>query len=65
MSEPLAKVTGATYAIRHELKAMGGRWDPDLKCWWVPEDRAAEARRLIRHVPNDYRSPFKPDWEDR
>ena len=61
----LVPIEGRTYEIRQELKALGGRWDAEAKVWMVPEENAGEARRLLRHVPNDggYRSPFK--WQER
>lgn len=44
---PLTKITGNTYPVRRELRAMGGEWDADHKCWYVPTDRADEARSLV------------------
>lgn len=40
-------ISGNTYAVRAELKALGGRWNAPLKCWDVPEERANEARALV------------------
>ena len=39
-------IIGNTYPIRHQLKALGGRWSPDQKAWMVPADSAEEAKAL-------------------
>ena len=41
----VVKLTGKTYPIRRELRALGGRYDRGA--WWVPKERAAEARSLL------------------
>jgi hypothetical protein len=40
-------ITGNTYPVRDQLKAMGGRWDAARRGWFVPDDRAEEARALL------------------
>lgn len=40
-------VTGNTYLVRHDLRALGGRWDATSRTWQVPFDRAGEARELV------------------
>jgi hypothetical protein len=40
-------ITGNTYSIRDQLRALGGRWDAARKVWMVPADRADEARALV------------------
>lgn len=44
----VVRITGKTYDVRDKLRMMGGFWSPEQKCWLVPEERAAEARRLVR-----------------
>jgi hypothetical protein len=34
-------VTGKTFAVKDELRAAGGRWDPDRKAWWFSNHEAA------------------------
>lgn len=41
------QVSGNTYPVRDELKALGGRWDSQLKCWDVPAEKAADARAAV------------------
>ena len=36
-----------TYAVRDQLRALGGRWYPPKKAWLLPSEHAAEARRLV------------------
>lgn len=45
MSETVL-ITGHTYPVRDQLKALGGRWDAAAKGWRVPAERASEARAL-------------------
>lgn len=40
-------IQGETYRVKEDLKALGGRYDGDLKGWWIPKEHAAEARNLV------------------
>jgi hypothetical protein len=44
-------ITGNTYPVRDQLKALGGKWDPAKKAWLVPAAKADEARRLVAAAP--------------
>jgi hypothetical protein len=50
-------ITGQTYAIRERLKELGGYWDAEARCWYVPEEHAGEAQRAMRNRPAEWRSP--------
>lgn len=39
---------GNTYAIKDQIKAVGGRWDADNKVWMVPEHRADYVDSLMK-----------------
>jgi hypothetical protein len=43
----MAIISGNTYPVKNELKALGGKWDAARKCWIVPDDKAVEARKLV------------------
>ena len=43
----MTAITGRTYPVRRELRAMGGTWDAAKQAWYVPADRAEEARTLV------------------
>jgi hypothetical protein len=43
----MTAITGNTFPVRDQLKALGGRWDAARKCWMVPDDKAEEASRLL------------------
>lgn len=43
----MTPIHGFTFPLRHQLKAMGGRWDAARRCWLVPDARADEARALV------------------
>lgn len=40
-------ITGNTYPVKDALKAMGARWDADVRGWRVPADKASAARALV------------------
>jgi len=44
-------ITGKTYPVKDQLKALGGRWDNAAKAWMVPDSKAAEARQLVAGAP--------------
>lgn len=47
-------ISGNTYPVKDQIKALGGRWDADRKVWTVPADRAAEAQALVAGAPKGY-----------
>jgi hypothetical protein len=40
-------ISGNTYPVKDQIKALGGRWDGVLKVWRVPADKADAARQLV------------------
>lgn len=46
----VVRIIGKTFDVRDKLRLMGGFWSAEEKCWLVPEDRAADARKLVRSV---------------
>lgn len=44
-------ISGNTYPVKDQLKALGGRWDHARKAWMVPEDKAEQARSLLKPYP--------------
>jgi len=51
---PRTAISGNTYPVRAQLKALGGRWDPDQKAWMVPDDKVEQARQLVAGAPKGY-----------
>jgi hypothetical protein len=43
----MVAITGNTFPVKDQIKALGGRWNPDEKAWMVPETKADEARSLV------------------
>ena len=37
MANTMKKLFGNTYEHKDEIKKLGGKWKPTLKCWEVPE----------------------------
>lgn len=44
-------ITGNTYPVKEQLKALGGRWNANAKGWDVPEMNADAARKLVSGAP--------------
>lgn len=44
-------ISGNTYPVKDQLRALGGRWDADRKAWMVPEAAAAKAQALVAGTP--------------
>jgi hypothetical protein len=53
----MVAITGNTFAVREQLKALGGRWDAGRKCWLVPDDKADQARALVSPKKGGGRRP--------
>lgn len=50
-------ITGNTYPVKDQIKALGGRWNGDAKGWMVPADKANAARALVSGAP---KQAFRP-----
>jgi hypothetical protein len=47
---PAVLITGKTYPVRREIKALGGKWSPDNEGWVLPESQHEAAKALVeRH----------------
>lgn len=44
-------ITGNTYPVKDQIKALGGRWNADRKAWMVPANQAAQAQALVSRAP--------------
>lgn len=49
-------ITGNTYPVKEQIKALGGRWNAETKTWMVPADKADAARRLVSSAPKTSRN---------
>ena len=48
-------ITGNTYPVREQIKALGGRWNKACQGWDVPEANAEAARALVANAgPSTY-----------
>jgi len=43
----MVAISGNTYPVRGQLKALGGRWNADQRAWMVPDNQAEKARSLL------------------
>lgn len=44
-------ITGNTYPVKEQIKALGGTWNKFQKGWMVPDENADEARQLVAGAP--------------
>lgn len=49
-------ITGNTYPVKDQIKALGGKWDADSKGWRVPADKAEQAQALVAGAPQSSKS---------
>ncbi len=43
----MTTITGNTYPVKDQLKALGGKWNADAKGWNVPDDKAEQAKAIV------------------
>ena len=43
----MALITGNTFKVKDQLKALGGKWNPGLKGWIIPDSAAEKAREIV------------------
>ena len=44
-------ISGNTYPVKEQLKALGAKWDPDQKCWTITDKKLAEAQTIVAAAP--------------
>jgi len=42
-------ITGDTYRVRHEIKALGGQWNARRKGWLLPQDQWEAAEQQLTY----------------
>lgn len=52
-------VTGNTYPVKDQIKALGGKWDADKKAWMVPDGKFDQAMALVSGAPKSSK-PYSP-----
>ena len=55
--ETRVAITGDTYPLRAQLKAMGAVWDSAGRVWKIAPERAAQAQALVEHRPTGGTAP--------
>lgn len=48
-------ITGNTYPVKEKLKAIGAKWNADIKAWMVAPEKQDEAKKIVESV-----GPIKP-----
>jgi hypothetical protein len=43
----LVAITGNTYPVKEQLKALGARWNGDRKAWMVTPDKVEAAKAIV------------------
>ena len=49
-------ITGNTYPVKDQIKALGARWNADKKAWMVPLGKADQARKIVAGASSTGRS---------
>ena len=44
-------ITGNTYPVKEQIKALGGKWSKAGQGWIVPAEVAEECRALVNNAP--------------
>jgi len=52
-------VTGNTYPVRDQLRALGGSWDAAAKTWMIDEARLALALAVVAKGSSEPAKPFR------
>ena len=47
----MTKITGNTYPVKDQIKALGGKWNAAEKCWMVADEKAPQALALVSSAP--------------
>lgn len=50
-------ITGNTYPVKEQLKALGARWNGDLKAWMISGEKAEEAQKIVAGAASQPRNP--------
>lgn len=58
-------ITGNTYPVKEQLKALGARWNADAKAWMVAADKADEARRIVSGAASAPRTSSNTGYHPR
>lgn len=57
----MVPVSGNTYPVKEQLKALGGKWDANVHSWMVPADKEAEARTIVAGAPKTQGRNWSPN----
>lgn len=59
-------ITGNTYPVKEQIKALGGTWSKLAQGWLVPEENAEKARELVANAgPSTYTPRPREDYKTR
>lgn len=59
-------ITGNTYPVKDQLKALGARWNADARAWMVSPAKADEARAIVAGAPQQQKKSYGPScWTCR
>jgi hypothetical protein len=55
----MEKITGDTFPVKDQIKALGGKWNSRERCWEVPDDKADQVWALVGGKPQPKAAPKK------
>jgi hypothetical protein len=47
----LVKIEGNTYPVKESLKALGAKWNPDIKSWMIDPAKMEQANQIVKNAP--------------
>lgn len=47
----MTSISGNTFPVKDQIRALGGKWNADKKVWEVPDAKADAARSLVAGAP--------------
>lgn len=49
-TENMIEITGKTFAVREQIRILGGKWNADKKTWMMPVGPKAEKAQALANL---------------
>jgi hypothetical protein len=47
VNSKLVAISGNTYPVKEQLKALGAKWNAENKCWMIDPTNAPQAKKIV------------------
>ena len=58
-------ITGNTYPVREQMRALGGTWNKAAQAWEIPDENADEARAIVAAAGPKTSTPRRARYASR